>query len=399
MKRTIAIATMLALACVALHAAGAETVQLTYTESGVRGLPTVETARRYAQALPGPPAGFEELPEGLSDDIYSGKIGAADNPTVVLADLGDAPRLYLDMDGDGLLTDEAPLEPVDAKGTGASKGVEVIVFGTVRLPGGPAIHLEVHKYGDVARYLVCEPAGVQAGRVTLGGREFALHLVDANLDGRYDVGMKAGASGRDVIAMDVNGDGEFTTGSLLEPEVFALKRLLRVAGSYLEVAPAADGSSVELRPYAGPMGILDVGDPDGGTVLIARDATFALSGDGGRWEVPAGAYKVGSVFLSGKDEDGATWMLASSEAPPGARTLDVEENTTTNLAMGQPLVLRTSATKTGRRQMGIGLTLAGDGQESYTPGGVKDGETMPPPSFRLVDRDGNILAAGTFEYG
>ena len=39
------------------------------------------------------------------------------------------------------------------------------------------------------------------------------------------------------------------------------------------------------------------------------------------------------------------------------------------------------------------------GGKEVFPGGVKDGETMPPPSFGLVDRDGNILVAGTFEYG
>ena len=67
-------------------------------------------------------------------------------------------------------------------------------------------------------------------------------------------------------------------------------------------------------------------------------------------------------------------------------------------APGPPLVIRTEAQAYGET-VTIGVHLEGQAGEKYVPGVLKAGVWQPAPKFQIVGENGQILAAGQFEYG
>ncbi|MBE0536080.1 MAG: hypothetical protein IH624_10465 [Phycisphaerae bacterium] len=65
---------------------------------------------------------------------------------------------------------------------------------------------------------------------------------------------------------------------------------------------------------------------------------------------------------------------------------------------GPPLFIRTEAQAYGNR-VTVGVHLEGQAGEKYVPGALKNGAWEPAPRFQLVGENGQVLAAGHFEYG
>lgn len=166
--------------------------------------------------------------------------------------------LYLDTDADGRWSDEQVYVgrrilslPVNA----------TYEFGPVYLqqgpgaPGGDAFYAQCTD----GRWLTFWPAFYRDGAVVLNGRTYRISLVDSDFDGRFNEVFTpaASADGRtlpgDVLAIDLNGDSQFTVRPLDEPEVLPLGRLLRVAGQYYAIEAAEDGGTIEFR-QAQPFG-------------------------------------------------------------------------------------------------------------------------------------------------
>ena len=65
---------------------------------------------------------------------------------------------------------------------------------------------------------------------------------------------------------------------------------------------------------------------------------------------------------------------------------------------GPPLLVRTDVQIKGR-DVSIGLVVEGQAGEKYAGGIRKNGQSLPPPFFNIVDEAGKVLASGRFKYG
>ena len=65
---------------------------------------------------------------------------------------------------------------------------------------------------------------------------------------------------------------------------------------------------------------------------------------------------------------------------------------------GPPLLVKVDVTRQNRN-VSFGLILEGKAGEKYIAGIKKNGKTMPPPRYKIVNESGNVLRTGTFEYG
>jgi hypothetical protein len=52
-----------------------------------------------------------------------------------------------------------------------------------------------------------------------------------------------------------------------------------------------------------------------------------------------------------------------------------------------------------QKSQAIGLSVVGQGGETYSAGAQKDGALEPAPKFKILDESGKELASGQFQYG
>jgi hypothetical protein len=91
-----------------------------------------------------------------------------------------------------------------------------------------------------------------------------------------------------------------------------------------------------------------------------------------------------------RDASGNIWTLQLMKGQSAWITGDSDP--------GPPLVIRTEAQAYGDT-VTIGVHLEGQAGEKYVPGVLKAGVWQPAPKFQLVGENGQVLAAGQFEYG
>jgi len=111
----------------------------------------------------------------------------------------------------------------------------------------------------------------------------------------------------------------------------------------------------------------------------------------------ARTYRPQRLSISTK-EDGNTWLLYSSGPWGKLSKIRVENNSTTVLELGQPLLIKPSISKSSSL-VSIGLSIIGRAGVCYYAAITKNGKRLAPPKLKIVDEAGNVLASGRFEYG
>lgn len=94
-------------------------------------------------------------------------------------------------------------------------------------------------------------------------------------------------------------------------------------------------------------------------------------------------------ILRQTDELGYTWILQQAGEPS---MLSFRKP-------GSPITVKTDVRNTGSGVVLIGLVLEGRAGETYRPTAIRNRVPADPPRLQIVDRQGNVLDEGYFEYG
>jgi len=239
--------------------AGADDVRLSLMPAGaMRKMGGYSPQRVYLSA--NEPVGISKAPPGLSAPLYgSFKFGPKESPLTICVIVdepeGKAPRLFVDANGNGDLTDDDPAVWTETRGK-STNGLETITCNggaTLKVPcGGEILPLHVAMY----RFSKPDPARMslgnslfyysdyaRSGRVTLGGKSYEALLADKSACG--DFRGPGGAGPQTVVLMlDLNGSGKFDG-----HETFRINELFNIGGTTYEIsAMDASGGSFQINP-------------------------------------------------------------------------------------------------------------------------------------------------------
>ena len=162
---------------------------------------------------------------------------------VAVTAAADSPRLWVDSDMDGDLSDERET-PLKRSGSTLSADVSVRVpVSADTVPVPVEVHLERVTTSDSAP-VTLYPKAYRTGEVVLAGRLRRIALVDENADLRFD------DAKRDVFYVDVDGDETFASGHGTH-EHFHFGSPINVGGLGFDVRIAdAVGSGLDFYPVA-----------------------------------------------------------------------------------------------------------------------------------------------------
>lgn len=307
-------------------------------------------------------------------------------------------------------------------GTGAPSPVEPGAVTTITVGAGdskaqPARVRFFHRqHAAGATLLGVEPAGYMQGEVRLGGQTYRLAVIDTNLNGRYDDAVPlpqfdVWAPTFDMLAFDADQDGtfRFVMNRMLIGEVLPLTHRIRAKGVYYAIQVAPDGSSVHLEKVEPAMGSLDVGCPDAQLSLLSDSGLYVLSGSGGTWPLPAGAYVGMEMEVARTDAAGTKWTLRvpfiySRRSMGKLKSFEVRAGETLALKAGPPITAKAlplffpaTASRAAPRVF-IGWAVQGAADEAYSGGVTKNNAPYQQPSLRVLDSSGTVLFTGRFMF-
>ena len=369
----------------------------------------------YARSEPKRPAQLKGLPEGVSDSVSYYVVKVGQRELLMAVDPAEKPRLYADTDFDGDLADEKAAPALTAENKGTSRPAGQHHFGPIALAAADV-------KGNAAAQMTAEwrkpglvflrPSACLSGKVRLAGKEHRVVVIDSNFNGRWnDVWSPSGkpitswTGSFDFFAIDRDGNGTFglpsggpSAKALEAMEVQPLTKMLRMKDTCYDADVAADGSKIRLAKLTLQSGTLDLGCK-GLELLALCDAGFRyLELPDGKTELPAGSYMAIQPSLSRTDAKGAKWKLSGGRDPGKLVKFEIQKGKTLKIKAGPPLVIKTDVTK----QLGtasIGISAVGQAGEAYTGGAEKDGKRPDPPTLKILDEKGKVLAEGAFKYG
>lgn len=362
------------------------------------------------------------LPEDLGRRVYyyQASLGGADR--VFLIESGTSRKLYVDTDADNDLSDEKPLKSERVKSSYSWGWSRSYRFGPITLAGNTkAEEGEDKAAGDESKggaflveqfdqdYLVAYPAIYLRGKIRAEDESYAVALIDANLNGRYDDAFKptkenlrSRAITCDSLAIDWNGDGNFAQDYGAASEVQGLPRLLRIKDTYYSVKLEPNAVAITLEKADPKMGTLDIGKLEVELLLMSDTGLHRLTGTG-PWQLPVGQYGAFSVMYTRPDEKRGKWTLHSSGSLGKLAEFGIDEARTTTIKAGPPLKVKVTQHVQKRlfsgRVVNFNVALVDQADVDFGAGARKDGNRMPAPSVKIVDEAGKTLSAGKFEYG
>ncbi|MFO8013813.1 MAG: hypothetical protein R6X20_10975 [Phycisphaerae bacterium] len=377
------------------------TFALTRKTATAGEMPALRMGTRFCPRRSGPNQGLTGVPPDAAeaDAFYTLHLDEGLRWAVCVP--GDPPRLLVDTDNDKDFADETPI-------TGEVQQTS-IDYGTVDLAlkdGGTAtVRLmgNAMKPGDPPRYMLMMPGAYCTGTVTLAGKEYALAVIDGNMNGRFNDAFAGEVrySDLDGLALDLNGNGTFDLPRGMEGpfETTPLGKRLRVGEAFYDVTPAPDGSQITLQPVEPGFGTVDVGTAEAALLAYSDYGIWQTTTSAeGTVRLPAGRYAVIRLAVKKKDASGQVWQLTMTEPPKTLQPLVVEQGKTLRVAVGPPLVAEVDVQQRNR-QARLNLMLRGAAGERYVPGVQKGNRRTPPPTFEILGDDDKVLHTGKFEYG
>jgi len=99
-----------------------------------------------------------------------------------------------------------------------------------------------------------------------------------------------------------------------------------------------------------------------------------------------------------RQQDGNTWQLQCMGPWGKLQKITVADGQTTTIDAGAPLLLKPEVSRT-RDQVFIGFCIYGKAGEKYGNVIFKNGRRASAPEVRIIDKAGDLLASGRFQYG
>jgi thiol-disulfide isomerase/thioredoxin len=204
------------------------------------------------------PDGLKKAPGDLESPLYGElKLGPADAPTtfcIIIDEPADKPqRLFVDANGNGDLTDDAPAVWKGQKSKTPDGSELTTYFGgaTLKVPYAGAtleFHVPMYRFDKsdprraaLATSMFCYPDYARVGAVTLGGQSYDAFLIDRGMTGDFSA-HTAGKPGV-LLFLDLNHDGKFD----MRREAFPVNQPFNIGGTTFEISgmtPSGDSFQI-----------------------------------------------------------------------------------------------------------------------------------------------------------
>lgn len=112
-------------------------------------------------------------------------------------------------------------------------------------------------------------------------------------------------------------------------------------------------------------------------------------------QAPVGDYKVSSYDMSMKGKGGVTWTASHYASSPQA--LEISAASPAHLNLGPPFTAQVEVNESPGEGTMLQLSVTGRAGESYAI--VSRQWRAKPPRFQVLDRLGQVVSQGQFEYG
>lgn len=353
--------------------------------------------------------------------VYNPNFGKAQWSAVEIND-NKAVAFYFDLNADGKFSDNEKILPLKADESGTSRGTEFVTPDfIVNTSDGCQVPfrtlLRVNFYGQSSGpNCMWSPSFVLEGTSTMDEKPTKLILYTSGFSGSfnefgrcsYSLVTKAEEFGRYVprhmLSSIINHNGKFYQ--------------LKLYGSHEE------GKRIRavLEKYTGTTGELAVqltGNTDlssrlsSASVVGSEDKTIRFNVPSDKAELPTGAYKLDSSYVSYGTEKDDEWRLNFKEGPE----FIIEADKTNNLELGKPVLSVRAIDEKKRYQSNakeqtvyskgtnvyISRIIKGKTGELYGRFSQRDENTRRykdiQPDIRIVDSDGKEVTAAKIEYG
>lgn len=231
-------------------------------------------------------------------------------------------------------------------------------------------------------YVRCEDYRLFKGEVN--GETVKIVLLDANADGAFDTPARSPWDGDRCI---------FLPGDEQRP----LPRYRKLGDRNYRLTFAADGSACEFQPSEIGMGTVAVEYPQAHLIAIGKEVGYwEASTTDGRLQLPTDEYSVVAYRFGTRDGKGNQWQVGVTPMDPLPLKVTAGEN---RFSLPKQL---TVALAFGTRQgdsLDISLVLYAAGRTQQVSSLEKNGDVPPPPTLRIVDRNGKIVRVEKFHYG
>ncbi|MCS6830231.1 MAG: hypothetical protein NZ749_06255 [bacterium] len=247
-----------------------------------------------------------------------------------------------------------------------------------------------------ARYFSIVTDDMDSGRIYLRSEDY--RLFEGEVDGKA---VK-------IVLMDSNADGVFDTHArsrwegdscifLPDKEARALPRYYQVGNRYYRLTFASDGSACEFTPSELQLATVEVEYPQVQLTAIGKEVGYwEASTENGRLQLPADEYSVVSYTFGTRDSKGDQWQATVSLADPVPLKVSAGEN---RFPLPKEL---TAALAFGSRQgdtLDVSLVLYAGGRLQQVTLLERNGNLPPPPTLRIIDRNGKTIQVEKFHYG
>ncbi len=250
------------------------------------------------------------------------------------------------------------------------------------VPTSRYFSLVLDEIGSARLYLRCEDYRLFEGKVN--GEAIQVALLDANADGAFDTPARNRWDGDRCLFLP-------------DREQRPLPRYHRVSDRIYRVTFAPDGSECEFNPSEVDMVTLVVEYPQVQLTAVGKEVGYwEARTEDGHLQLPADEYSVVSYSFGVRDSQGNQWQVEVTPMDPLPLKVTAGENTF-------PLPKELTATLAfGSRQgdtLDISLVLHAGNRTQQVSSLEKNGDMPPPPTLRIVDRNGKTVKVEKFHYG
>ncbi|MEJ5252932.1 MAG: hypothetical protein HPY54_15380 [Chthonomonadetes bacterium] len=250
-------------------------------------------------------------------------------------------------------------------------------------------YFSIH-YTDGRAFLLSEDLRRFSG--TVDGKPFQMMVVDGNADGAFDTPSQSRWKGdRCLISAD---------GAEMPAQEAPVPRLYQVGDRYYRLRIAPDGSVCELHPTDIQIATVQVSPANVKLTLIGKKVGFwEAETTSGTLQLPADDYNVQEYTVTTIDSLRRTWQLqvAGSEG----LKIKADGSTEATLRLPESLVATLAyGSRVRKEALDIALVLFPAGQHFQRVVGINvNGDLPPPPTLRIVDRNGRTVRVEKFHYG